>query len=127
MLSACKKGGTQLGNKNITESDKSIKSVEAVIPSPIVEGTDVNKFINGEARSEWWEDYIEKVHNSQTVQEGMRQYYEQIQKELLSDASDHNAVCSPLNIYIALSMLAEVTDGNTRKQIHVSKSLMCLM
>jgi len=47
----------------------------------------------------------------------MGQYYEQIQKELLSDASDHNAVCSPLNIYIALSMLAEVTDGNTRKQI----------
>ena len=71
MLSACKKGGTQLGNKNITESDKSIKSVETVIPSPIVEGTDVNKFINGEAHSEWWEDYIEKVHNSQTVQEGM--------------------------------------------------------
>ena len=49
MLSACKKGGTQLGNKNITESDKSIKSV---IPSPIAEGTDVNKFINGEAHSE---------------------------------------------------------------------------
>ena len=47
----------------------------------------------------------------------MEQYYELIQKELLSDATDHNAVCSPLNIYIALSMLAEVTDGNTRKQI----------
>ena len=117
MLTACGKSGTQLRTKNINESDKSIKSVEAVIPSPIAEGTDVNKFENGEAHSEWWEDYIEKVHNSQTVQEGMGQYYELIQKELLSDASDHNAVCSPLNIYIALSMLAEVTDGNTRKQI----------
>ena len=117
MLSACKKGGTQLENKSVTESDKSIKSVEAVIPNPVSEGTDVNKFINGDDHWKWWEDYIEKVHNSQTVQEGMGQYYEQIQKELLSDASDHNAVCSPLNIYIALSMLAEVTDGNTRKQI----------
>ena len=117
MLTACGKSGTQLRTKNINESDKSIKSVEAVIPSPISEGTDVNKFINGEAHSEWWEDYIEKVHNSQTVQEGMGQYYELVQKELLSDATDHNAVCSPLNIYIALSMLAEVTDGNTRKQI----------
>ena len=117
MLSACKKGGTQLENKSVTESDKSIKSVEAVIPNPVSEGTDVNKFINGDDHRKWWEDYIEKVHNSQTVQEGMGQYYEQIQKELLSDASDHNAVCSPLNIYIALSMLAEVTDGNTRKQI----------
>ena len=117
MLTACGKSGTQLRTKNINESDKSIKSVEAVIPSPISEGTDVNKFANGDAHSEWWEDYIEKVHNSQTVQEGMGQYYELIQKELLSDATDHNAVCSPLNIYIALSMLAEVTDGNTRKQI----------
>ena len=117
MLTACGKSATQLRTKDINESDKSIKSVEAVIPSPISKGTDVNKFANGDAHSEWWEDYIEKVHNSQTVQEGMGQYYELIQKELLSDATDHNAVCSPLNIYIALSMLAEVTDGNTRKQI----------
>ena len=117
MLTACGKSATQLRTKNINESDKSIKSVEAVIPSSISEGTDVNKFANGDAHSEWWEDYIEKVHNSQTVQAGMEQYYELIQKELLSDAADHNAVCSPLNIYIALSMLAEVTDGNTRKQI----------
>ena len=117
MLTACGKSGTQLRTKNINESDKSIKSVEAVIPSPISEGTDVNKFANGDAHSEWWKDYTEKVHKSQTVQAGMEQYYELIQKELLSDASDHNAVCSPLNIYIALSMLAEVTDGNTRKQI----------
>lgn len=117
MLTACGKSGTQLGIKNINESDKSIKSVEAVIPSPISKGTDVNKFINGDDHWKWWENYTEKVHNSQTVQAGMEQYYELIQKELLSDAADHNAVCSPLNIYIALSMLAEVTDGNTRKQI----------
>ena len=117
MFTACGKSGTQLRTKNINESDKTIKSVEAVIPSPISEGTDVNKFANGDAHSEWWKDYTEKVHKSQTVQAGMEQYYELIQKELLSDATDHNAVCSPLNIYIALSMLAEVTDGNTRKQI----------
>jgi len=117
MLTACGKSGTQLRTKNINESDKAIKSVEAVIPSPISEGTDVNKFANGDAHSEWWKDYTEKVHKSQNVQAGMEQYYELIQKELLSDAADHNAVCSPLNIYIALSMLAEVTDGNTRKQI----------
>ena len=117
MLTACGKSGTQLRTKDINESDKSIKSVEAVIPSPISEGTDVNKFANGDAHSEWREDYTEKVHKSQNVQAGMEQYYELIQKELLSDATDHNAVCSPLNIYIALSMLAEVTDGNTRKQI----------
>ena len=47
----------------------------------------------------------------------MEQYYALVQKELLADGKYHNAVCSPLNIYLALSMLAEVTDGNTQKQI----------
>ena len=28
-----------------------------------------------------------------------------------------NAVCSPLNIYFALAMLAEISDGNTRAQV----------
>ena len=36
---------------------------------------------------------------------------------LLSGADGKNAVCSPVNVYMALSMLAEVTDGDTRAQI----------
>ena len=36
---------------------------------------------------------------------------------LLQGAGDENRVCSPLNIYMALSMLAAVTDGQTRQQI----------
>lgn len=33
------------------------------------------------------------------------------------DSQDENAVCSPLNIYMALAMLAETTGGNSRQQI----------
>ena len=33
------------------------------------------------------------------------------------DVDDENAVCSPLNICMALAMLAEVTDGDTRGEI----------
>lgn len=36
---------------------------------------------------------------------------------LLLDAGQENAVCSPVNIYTALAMLAECTDGNSRQQI----------
>ena len=36
---------------------------------------------------------------------------------LLSGADGKNAVCSPVSVYMALSMLAEVTDGDTRAQI----------
>lgn len=37
--------------------------------------------------------------------------------EFLSGSGDENAVCSPLNIYMALAMLAETTGGNSREQI----------
>ena len=37
--------------------------------------------------------------------------------ELLGDAGAENLVYSPLNIYMALSMLAEITDGESRAQI----------
>ncbi|MBQ5816619.1 MAG: hypothetical protein IIW33_04070, partial [Oscillospiraceae bacterium] len=37
--------------------------------------------------------------------------------EFLSNAGDENLVYSPLNVYMALSMLTEVTDGQSRRQI----------
>ena len=43
-------------------------------------------------------------------------YYSSLMEKLLV-SKDDNTVCSPLNTYIAFSMLAEVSDGNTRKQI----------
>lgn len=38
-------------------------------------------------------------------------------RQFLSDAETENRLCSPLNIYMALGMLAELTDGNSRQQI----------
>lgn len=37
-------------------------------------------------------------------------------KEILGGTKE-NMVCSPVNVYIALSMLAETASGETRKQI----------
>ena len=37
--------------------------------------------------------------------------------ELLAGGEDENRVCSPVNLYMALSMLAEVTAGDTQGQI----------
>ena len=37
--------------------------------------------------------------------------------EFLSDENGENKAYSPLNLYIALGMLAEITDGNSRQQI----------
>ena len=37
--------------------------------------------------------------------------------EFLSDAGTENRIYSPLNVYMALAMLAEITDGESRAQI----------
>lgn len=38
-------------------------------------------------------------------------------KQILKEKNHENRLYSPINIYIALGMLAETTDGNTRQQI----------
>lgn len=44
-------------------------------------------------------------------------FVEKTMPQFLSEAGDENLVYSPVNVYMALSMLAEVTDGNSRQQI----------
>ena len=38
-------------------------------------------------------------------------------KEFLSDSNNENRLYSPLNVYMALAMTAEITDGESRQQI----------
>lgn len=44
-------------------------------------------------------------------------FIERMMKELLATDSKGTALCSPVNLYIAFAMLAEVTDGESRAQI----------
>ena len=50
---------------------------------------------------------------------GMQKVYQQLLGRLLipDDGKADDRACSPLNIYLTLSMLAECTAGNTQKQI----------
>ena len=50
-------------------------------------------------------------------QEGMAAFLTATVPEFLSGHAEENAVYSPLNVYLALSMLCELTEGNTRAQI----------
>ncbi|MBR4072887.1 MAG: hypothetical protein IKK24_02985 [Clostridia bacterium] len=44
-------------------------------------------------------------------------FFKETFKSFLSNSEGDNMIYSPLNIYFALGMLAELTDGNSRKQI----------
>ncbi len=49
--------------------------------------------------------------------EGMEQFFTETIREFLTGEDGENRVYSPLNVYMALSMLAEVTGGDTRQQL----------
>lgn len=48
---------------------------------------------------------------------GLNEYYAATLRQFLGDGGTENKVCSPMNIYFALGMLAELTDGSSRQQI----------
>lgn len=63
-----------------------------------------------------WADSI-KQSREYTVPEALSTFTEDIVQEYLHDAGETNRVVSPVNLYLSLCLLAEVTDGNSRSQI----------
>ena len=49
--------------------------------------------------------------------DSLSQYFCDISQEILAREDKKNKVLSPVNVYLALSMLAEITDGTTRSEI----------
>lgn len=76
---------------------------------------------SGEYNSKEYRDWLESLDaqydQPEGYAEGLEDYFSSITKALLGSAGDENAVCSPVNIYMALAMLAECTAGESRRQI----------
>lgn len=74
-----------------------------------------------EASDEWsrQKKELKKVngYDPALVKTGLLEFSAKLMPQLLKDHNHENVICSPLNIYIALGMLAETTDGNTRQQV----------
>lgn len=65
-----------------------------------------------------WRDSIGTQRNQPDgYADSLRGYFSASIPAFLSDGETSNAVCSPLSVYMALAMLAEVTDGTSRQQI----------
>ena len=98
------------------EAYPGITAMLAERPAATAEKLSADEFEQSEKGFRWASAQKEKAAVSLPLQEGMRPYYERLIAQMLS-GQEENAVCSPVSIYLALSMLAEVTDGNTRQQI----------
>lgn len=64
----------------------------------------------------WFED-VQKQRRNLYFTDDLNYFFTQSTKEFLSSNKNENYVYSPLNVYMALAMLAEITDGNSRQQI----------
>lgn len=67
--------------------------------------------------SAWTEDRHDQYDQPQGYAEGLDVFFQASIPQFLAGQPGENAVCSPLNLYMALALLAEVTDGDTRQQI----------
>ncbi len=64
----------------------------------------------------WRQGIADQYDQPEGYEEGLGSFFAESIPLLLAD-SDENAVCSPLNIYMALAMLAQVTDGTSREAV----------
>lgn len=88
---------------------------------------DESKFIkvNGDFDSDgfskvydaWWADRRKQMNQPEGYTDVLGSYFRTVIPQLLTDGTGENKACSPINIYMALAMLAEITDGESREQI----------
>lgn len=117
--------GTKTVKPNSANSQKEFAVAEVKYPQ-MASYPDESQYFN--SKGEFDDEKFDKVYGAwradiskqRNQQEGyadnMEDFYYALTKQLLGNESE-NRVCSPLNIYLALSMLAEVTDGNSREQL----------
>ncbi len=70
-----------------------------------------------EQEEKWASASQERLEQYDVNNEGLEQFLLSSTRQFLSDDKDNNLVYSPLNVYMALCMLAEVSDGNSRDEI----------
>lgn len=69
-----------------------------------------------EAYDAWWED-VKAQRRDLGDTTSLQKFFSRSAETFLSEAEGENRLYSPLNVYMALSMLAQITDGESREQI----------
>ena len=65
----------------------------------------------------WRTDQLAQRNQPKGYADSLKAFFGRSTREFLSGAGAENRVCSPLNVYMALAMLAEITGGESRQQI----------
>ncbi len=66
---------------------------------------------------EAWRKSVEAQKREAGYADGLEPFFADTMSTFLTEENGKNKVCSPLNIYMALGMLAEISGGDTRQEI----------
>ncbi len=70
-----------------------------------------------QALDRWSEGRQTQRNQPEGYADGLEAFFQKSMVEFLGDAQGENKIFSPVNVYMALSMLAETTGGDSRQQI----------
>lgn len=65
----------------------------------------------------WWAGRRKQMDQPEGYTDVLDSYLRTVIPQLLTGGAGDNKACSPINIYMALAMLAEITDGESRAQL----------
>lgn len=65
----------------------------------------------------WRASRMAQMDQPEGYADGLESFYTATVRQFLTGAGDQNRIYSPLNVYMALGMLAELTGGGSRQQI----------
>ena len=98
-----------------------VASAAEVLSSPTYPSMNPSPDFSGEWTDEeyeqWWESRRAQWQQRPEDDSALYDFYAQTAREFLTDTDGENALYSPLNLYISLGMLAEITGGETRAQL----------
>lgn len=119
-------GGSEEPNGGLFPSLRAYAIAEPVYPE-MAQYPDESKYISDddtydyigfdEAYDKWMESKSLQRNQYEGFNEGLDEFFAETIERLLTDTRGENKVYSPINLYMALGMLAEITDNNSRKQI----------
>ena len=72
---------------------------------------------NSDSAYNAWRADIDKQREFCGAGNNLSPFIQKTFSEFLKDSKNENIIYSPLNVYMALSMLAEISDGNSRQQV----------
>lgn len=126
-LTACAQNGTNSADGSTTPSTLSQNALAQPTYPKLTSYPNENDYVksNGAfdddgfyaAYDAWQADQQKRQNQPKGYQDSLNQFCANHLSAFFQDDQSGNQVCSPLNLYLALGMLTEVTSGDTQKQI----------